>query len=201
MKIELNNNQGYATNGSRQSEQYEAEVLVRQALVSELSDEAIGLCPSDADRIVGGTYVANRKIVPVKRVASWYKAAAAIVGFVVLSGVTVAGVNYVRGKYISTDQVNDSIVKTVQTPAVPADAAREEATEVLFDNETLENVMTAIAEHYGMKLVIMNNSLKDVRLYYTFDTKKPLDRIIKDLNHFKKFAVKRDSKTIYISMP
>lgn len=181
---------------NEESELYEMAVLAKRALIHKLSDKEMGLDLSDIDKVINAS--SNDNVIPMKR--QWSissKIAAAFAGLIIVSGITVASVHVANRIKADLQKSADTVkVETTQIPTVKA-----EPTETEFDNETLEYMMTSIAKNYKMEIVFTNDNLKSVRVYYVFDRTKPIEKVIKELNHFKKFVIKKDRKTIYVTMP
>ena len=90
-----------------------------------------------------------------------------------------------------TDRAEDAI--TVQTDSAIADLSP-----VLFEDETLDNIMTRIAAVYGVEVVFNNMDAASLHLYYRLDPSRTLDEIVSQINSFEQINIKRNGNTLTI---
>lgn len=184
-----------------EQEFYDMAVLTKQALVGRMSDEEMKmpdikdeLKRIEVDDIQRTTEERHSDIKPIKYHPWWRNLAAAFIGMAVLGSVAVAGIYMQEGSLWKTDEKSDTI-KTVQSTV----ATPEEPQEIVFDETPLSEMMQVIAKHYGVKLVFEDEEVKSIRMFYTFDKSKPLEKVVRNLNHFNKINVAYEEGTIKIS--
>lgn len=81
-------------------------------------------------------------------------------------------------------------------------AARQKpapAEPTVFENATLETIMTAIGEYYGVSVRYANNEAKALRLYFRLDASLPLAEIIGQLNTFDRINITLKDNTLTIN--
>ncbi len=69
---------------------------------------------------------------------------------------------------------------------------------IMFEDDTLEEIMKVISSAYGVNVTFHNNKTADLHLYYRLDTALPLDEIISQLNTFEQINIKRDDQSLII---
>lgn len=57
---------------------------------------------------------------------------------------------------------------------------------VIYENESLDRILTDISSYYGLKLHLKDNSLSRLRLFFRWDQTKTSEEVIKQLNNFDK---------------
>ena len=87
--------------------------------------------------------------------------------------------------------VNDTIVPTEETlAAIPQT--------IVFDNETLEAIVTRIADYYGYKVEFSTDAPKTLRLYYRWNQAQTIEEVVESLNNFEQINLTVKDKTIKI---
>lgn len=169
-----------------QRELYEMAVLAKQALHRQ-----------KARSMTFGEKKTSRR--------SFSSIAAAVLAFMFISGIAYAAISISRGKFIFFPKNEPAAVidstsvstDTVKSIPFPADSIPEE---ILFDNATLEEMMDTVAHHYNLKVDFRDEASRKIRIYYFFNKKKSVEKLIRDLNHFNKFEIKREEETLYIQL-
>ena len=92
-----------------------------------------------------------------------------------------------------TTQVKETVMQPqndtiAQTAAVP----------IMFENESLENIMAAVADSYGVEVIFNNKEASLLHLYYRLDTDLTLDEVITQLNTFEQINIKRNGNILTI---
>ncbi len=177
-------------------ELYDMAVITKQALTSELTDEGIGMPDIEAE--MKRVYEAARPT----RSNRFRHIAASVAAFLVIGAIAIAAVQITRYYRQQPPQTSAPVIEQksdtiISPPPVEEDA---DSVEVLYDNATLYDMLTDIAQHYGMKAEFANEQLKGIRLYYYFNKTKSVDKAIRDLNHFNKMSITRDEKTIFVNV-
>ena len=138
----------------------------------------------------------------------WRKIAAAAAIALVLFGVSYAAVK--TGFFGLQKQTTEetAAVKT-EAPAVTADAtpeATEQATDTLtvmaeprlYDNVTLEQMLTELAAYYQVDVEYRSDDVRSVRLYYQWEPDYSLDKVVEMLSHFEAFSIHREGDRLVV---
>ncbi len=127
---------------------------------------------------------------------SWRKIAAAIAGFVLISGIAFAAIH----TYIKRSQepmlisesdkmevvANDSAKQDVAKDSVQLQAKAEKpAIHKIFENVPFDKMIAEIAAYYDMQVKFENAEAKSLRLYYEWDSQSSIESIVKELNQFE----------------
>lgn len=132
-------------------------------------------------------------------ISPWHKIAAAVVGICLLSGVAYAAV--VSGVFSSSPKqepvaVADSVTTVGKTQYVEVkDDGKSMDIKKLFENATLEQVLHDIGYVNSKAVAFRTDSVRQLRLYYEWDSRQGLERNIEELNRFEKIniTIKGDS--------
>lgn len=117
----------------------------------------------------------------------WLKVAAVFIGLIMLSGITIAAIQYIR--YIDDKQtVQKPPVTTVQPQPVaesnePADTLRT------FENEELEDILSEIADYYHLRTEYRDDEIRHIRLYIKWNKMQSAEAMVERLNGFEKVNV------------
>ena len=82
--------------------------------------------------------------------------------------------------------------------AVPTDSVNVDLTPIMFENESLENIMKAVAKRYGVEVRFNNKEAALLHLYYKLDPALSLDDVVAQLNTFEQINITQNSKTLTI---
>lgn len=123
-----------------------------------------------------------------------FTAAAAIVGF---------GIHHLNSRVATPPEAE--IMAVAEAPALHPDTTRsienkkQETPEiVVFENETLESIISQIADYYGDNVAFYNEASKSLRLYFRWDKALPIEEVAERLNNFEQIHISIDDKTIKI---
>ena len=156
----------------------------------KFSEEHLSLKTADTEMSEGA------EVIPIHPAArfSWCKIAAAIVGFVLISGITFAAIHtYVSKRQqpmpIAEDAQQEMVKAetnndTTQVASSTAEDAKKPAVHKSFVNVSLSKMMTEIATYYDLQVKFEDNEAKNLRLYYEWDSHAKIENVIKDLNQF-----------------
>lgn len=99
-----------------------------------------------------------------------------------------------------------SSAKTATAAAAEGDTIRTAAPQkpapaepIVFENATLETIMTAIGEYYGVSVRYANNEAKALRLYFKLDASLPLAEIMEQLNTFDRIDITLKDNTLTVN--
>ena len=123
----------------------------------------------------------------------WRKIAAAIVGILMLSGISYAAIQWWKaspnpsqgGDVEMTTQSFDTSGKQTTTPLEESGETSSDTIRI-FSNTPLDEMLNEMATYYNK--VVDNQSTKahELRLYYKWNRRDGLEDVISDLNHFDK---------------
>lgn len=123
-----------------------------------------------------------------------FTAAAAIVGF---------GIQHLNNRVATTPE--KEIIADAEAPALLPDTIKSAVSKtpvtpeiVVFENETLESIISQIAAYYGDKVAFNNEASKSLRLYFRWDKALPIEEVAERLNNFEQIHISIDDKTIKI---
>lgn len=74
----------------------------------------------------------------------------------------------------------------------------EELRIVVFKDESFGEMISAIADFYGVSAVYKNEKSKELRMYFQWDRSLPLSEIVEQLNNFEQIKISISDKTITI---
>lgn len=69
---------------------------------------------------------------------------------------------------------------------------------VIFKNESFGNMISRIADYYGVSVKYSNENAKALHLYFQWDQRQPLDEIVDQLNNFEQIDLKLADDTITV---
>lgn len=124
----------------------------------------------------------------------WLKAAASIIGVLMLSGIAYAAVHIISRnagvdeetpthevQNINSPLNDDAIVETFTTDSIPQTR--------IFENTPLDEMVSEIAHYYNKVADIQSKEAHELRLYYKWDPKDALENVVDDLNHFDRVSL------------
>ena len=124
-----------------------------------------------------------------KHLAQALQIAAVFIGLIMLSGITIAAIQYV--KFL------DDKKTTVQTTTVASgnpDAqapSQQEPTDTLrtFENEELEDILAEVADYYHLRTQYRDDQSRHIRLYIKWNKLQSAEVMVDRLNGFEKVNV------------
>lgn len=145
------------------------------------------------------------------RVPSWLHVAAVFLGCVLLAGVAFAAMTrlgWIRSPFVAEKPEaaqHVPVAKAVRgtTSTVDSLAPRQEKKKPapvvkVFDNATLSDILSAMGQYYGLKVVYRSESAKTIRLHFEWDQAKSIDANIAILNGFQQITITRSGGTLNI---
>ncbi len=88
----------------------------------------------------------------------------------------------------STDTLPDMKTENVINPANP----------VIFENETLGNILKELAAHYGFEVEVINEQTVDIHLYFRWDPACDASEVIRQLNKFDRINLKLQDNIVTV---
>ena len=136
----------------------------------------------------------------------WRKIAAAAAIVVAFFGITIAAVQTdLFGLVPSGDKVESdsrAIVQSERTEVVMDETTAETMPAVaeprLYDNVTLEQMLTELAAYYQVDVEYRSDDVRSVRLYYQWEPDYSLDKVVEMLSHFEAFSIHREGDRLVV---
>lgn len=143
----------------------------------------------------------------LKGMFSWKAAASIAVGIVSLTAVAAfvsIGLNYTNNQektpsptVIKTETdatvcLQDSVKTVHEEKSVPTEI-------IVFENDSLESIISEIAAYYGYKAVFNREKAKSLRLYFRWDQSLSIEKVAERLNNFEQINITINDKTIKIN--
>ena len=145
------------------------------------------------------------------RVPLWLRVAAVFLGCVFLAGVAFAAMTrlgWIRSPFVAE---KPEVAQRAPVMAVPRDTAstadslapkqetKKPAPVVkVFDNTTLSDILSAMGQYYGLKVVYSTATAKAIRLHFEWDQAKSVDANIVILNGFQQITITRNGDTLNV---
>lgn len=80
----------------------------------------------------------------------------------------------------------------------PSDTIQVASERIVFDNESLYDIITRIAPVYGIKTVFKSDNAKEVRLYFAWSNSMPIEEVVSQLNSFERIDITLSDNTLTI---
>ena len=118
------------------------------------------------------------------------KAAAVIVGILLVSGISLAAYHFTFGAGSSAVEGHESLTQEVrvsndhQQEITTSDAVRT------FENTELQQILKELSDYYHVGVEFRNEQSRHIRIYTKWDTTAPLNQIIELLNGFEKVSLR-----------
>ena len=118
----------------------------------------------------------------------WLQIAAAFIGVLMLSGIAYAAIHIVSNVGGDLKPQTQETQISSQQPQRP-NQSKEEITDSIpptriFENVPLDEMVSELALYYNKVADIQNAQAHNLRLYYKWEQKDDLERVVSDLNHF-----------------
>ena len=124
------------------------------------------------------------------------KVAAAIVGILMLGGISYATIHYMTGSTPTSQQQETSADANIQRSTV--NAQPDEQQHFVYENVELKDILRELATYYHFEIVYKNEKAKHVRLYFTWDMKATLDELIETFNKFERIHITREDQKLIV---
>ena len=80
----------------------------------------------------------------------------------------------------------------------PQDSVTAITKPVMFEDDSLEDIMKAISAMYGVEIIFNNKEAATLHLYYRLDPSQSLDEVISQLNTFEQIHIIQDGDKLAI---
>ena len=137
---------------------------------------------------------------------AWSRQAAMFVGILLTAGVAFAAIHVVRqlnqAKQPTTVSTTATDPNGKAAQAAPADTMGGDNTDigqaVVFENAPLEQILDAMAAHYGANVEFRNADARQLRFHFVWSKTEPLQRQIERLNLFESLHISTKGETIIV---
>ena len=121
---------------------------------------------------------------------SWLKIAATFIGILMMSGIAFAAIHVIR--HFSNAGVEPQTPIIANPHQVPADTLKTDTIPpkvVRYDEATLEQIMTDMADYYGLTLNWKSEEAKTLRLFYIWNKQQSAVEAISSINFFERIRL------------
>ena len=134
---------------------------------------------------------------------SWLKIAATFIGILMMSGIAFAAIHIIRHTSNAGVEPQKPIQETtIANPhQLPADTVKTDSIPpkvVRYDEATLEQILTDMADHYGLLLNWKSEEAKTLRLFYIWNKQLSASESTKQLNNFERFHLELNDSIITV---
>ena len=184
--------------------------LLKRALTEERAeDEDIDV--EKAWKVFSQTHPDSSHPLSRHRIPRWLHVAAVFLGCVFLAGVAFAAMTrlgWIRSPFAAEKSevvqhapVTAALRDTTATAdsITPKQETKKPAPVVkVFDNTTLSDILSAMGQYYGVKVVYSTATAKAIRLHFEWDQAKSVDANIAILNGFQQISITRNGDTLNV---
>ena len=129
-----------------------------------------------------------------KQEHSWLKIAATFIGILMMSGIAFAAIHIIRNFSNAGIEPQKTIQETtIANPhQLPADTITTDTIPskvVRYDEATLEQILTDMADYYGLTLNWKSEEAKMLRLFYVWKRQQSAVEAIRSLNSFERIRL------------
>ena len=178
----------------------EATAQLKQAMISEeFLAEPSGIAERKVKSEEFATadlewqHFAQTHLTEQKPERSWLKIAAAFIGILMMSGIAFAAIHIwsltpapsPKGEGSEYNIMSDT---TRQSSPLPSKGAGE-AAPIRYDEATLEQILTDMADYYGLTLNWKSEDAKTLRLFYIWNKQQSAVETIKSMNSFERIRL------------
>ena len=134
---------------------------------------------------------------------SWLKIAATFIGILMMSGIAFAAIHIIRHTSNAGVEPQKPIQETtIANPhQLPADTVKTDSIPpkvVRYDEATLEQILTDMADYYGLLLNWKSEEAKTLRLFYIWNKQLSASESTKKLNNFERFHIELNDSIITV---
>ena len=178
----------------------EATAQLKQAMISEelkVKSEEFATADIEWQRF------AQTHLTGQKPEHSWLKIAATFIGILMISGIAFAAIHIIRHTSNAGVEPQKPIQETtIANPhQLPADTLKTDTIPpkvVRYDEATLEQILTDMADHYGLTLNWKSEEVKTLRLFYIWNKQLSASESTKQLNNFERFHIELNDSIITV---
>ena len=125
---------------------------------------------------------------------SWLKIAATFIGILMMSGIAFAAIHIIHHVSNAGGEPQKTIQETtIANPhQLPADTIKTDTIPpkvVRYDEATLEQILTDMADYYGLTLNWKSEEAKTLRLFYIWNKQQSAVEAIRSMNSFERIRL------------
>ena len=126
-----------------------------------------------------------------------YKIAASFAGALLASGIAIAAINLMRSESVpaKTEQALPDMPAMSVTPLTSDTIATEPR---IFNNVTLEKMLTEIADAHHTKVKFQNENARQLRFHFVWKREEALERTVEKLNTFEAVDIVIENKNLIV---
>lgn len=124
------------------------------------------------------------------QISIWRKVAAVFIGFLLVSGLSLAAITYIKSS--DKKEVTPSNTQTTTPFQQSITPATAKADTITFENAELQEILTELANHYGLRTEYRKEEARHTRLYIKWNKAEDAQVMIERLNRFEKVNIKLD---------
>ncbi len=137
---------------------------------------------------------AQTHLIEQKPKRSWLKIAAIFIGILMMSGIAFAAIHVMRHVSNARVEAQSPIQETtIANPhQLPADTLKTDSIPhkvVRYDEATLEQILTDMADYYGLTLKWKSEEAKTLRLFYIWNKQQSAVEAIRSMNSFERIRL------------
>ncbi|MCR4583689.1 MAG: DUF4974 domain-containing protein [Prevotella sp.] len=135
---------------------------------------------------------------PTRSQNYWTKIAAAVIGILMLSGITYAAIHIVGTRATKTQE--QQTAQTAKTPveAEAATTAENNEQQVLYENTELEKMLNEMAVYYHYEVIYQQESTRHLRIYFTWKKTLQMEEIVALLNKFEHIRITQRERVLIV---
>ena len=169
----------------------EATAQLKQAMISE---ELKVKSEESATADIEWQRFAQTHLTEQKPERSWLKIAATFIGILMMSGIAFAAIHIIRNFSNAGIEPQKTIQETTTANPhqLPADTLKTDSIPpkvVRYDEATLEQILTDMADYYGLTLNWKSEEAKTLRLFYIWNKQQSAVEAIRSMNSFERIRL------------
>lgn len=137
-------------------------------------------------------------IFPTRSQKYWTKIAAAIIGILMLSGITYAAIHIASSSSTKAQEQQKIQLTKTQDKAEATAIAENYEQLVLFENTELEKMLNEIADYYHYEVIYQQESTKHLRIYFTWKKSLQMEEIVALLNKFEHIRITQRERVLIV---
>ncbi len=137
-------------------------------------------------------------IFPTRSQKYWTKIAAAIIGILMLSGITYAAIHIASSSSTKAQEQQKIQLTKTQDKAEATAIAENYEQLVLFENTELEKMLNEIADYYHYEVIYQQESTKHLRIYFTWKKSLQMEEIVALLNKFEQIRITQRERVLIV---
>ncbi len=128
----------------------------------------------------------------------WTKIAAAIIGILMLSGITYAAIHIAGSDSTKAQEQQKEQLSKAPNKAKATTIAENDEQVVLFENTELEKMLNKIAAYYHYEVIYQQESSKHLRIYFTWKKSLQMNEIVALLNKFEHINITEKERVLIV---